>query len=227
MPASGAGGRWFESGRPHLIFYKYRRLQYLLPGILTDSIIDELTQPRIAEAVRTVAIDVDSVLADVMLVWTDEYTKRTGRPVTKNEIVQWDIPTILPVTPDEVYKYFSYVWKYRWREIPTTEPNIGEVTRRIHRKGYRISIITKRERPTAPYVARWLDFHSIYSDELLFIYDAVPKASYPFDVLIDDAPKNLVDIVSPKSAILFNQPWNRNFEWPVRVNTLSEAEKLL
>ena len=39
----------------------------------------------------------------------------------------------------------------------------------------------------------------------MFIYDATSKADYPFDILIDDAPKNLVDIVSPKSGILFNQ----------------------
>jgi len=177
--------------------------------------------------VKTVAIDVDSVLADVMLVWADEYSKLNKTKVTKNQIVNWDIPTVLPITPDQVYRYFSYVWKYRWREIPPTEPKIGDVTKRIHRKGYRISIITKRERPTVPYVAKWLDLHHIYADELLFIYDAVPKASYSFDVLIDDAPKNLLDIVAPKSAILFNQPWNKNFDWPVRVDSLSEAEKLL
>jgi 5'(3')-deoxyribonucleotidase len=176
---------------------------------------------------KTVAIDVDSVLADVMLVWADEYSKRTGKKIAKKDISQWDIPTILPITPDQVYKYFSYVWKYRWREIPPTEPDIGNVTKRIHRKGYRISIVTKRERPTVAYVAQWLDAHKIYADDLVFIYDAVPKANYPFDVLIDDAPKNLADIAAPKSAILFNQPWNTNFNWPVRVDTLSEAEKLL
>jgi 5'(3')-deoxyribonucleotidase len=61
----------------------------------------------------------------------------------------------------------------------------------------------------------------------MFIYDATSKADYPFDILIDDAPKNLVDIVSPKSGILFNQPWNKSFDWSVRVNSLSEAEKIL
>jgi len=189
--------------------------------------IAEGTAPKVTEAVKTVAIDVDSVLADVMPVWTDEYSKRTGKRVTKKEIVSWDIPTILPITPDQVYRYFSHVWKHRWREIPPTEPDIGDVTKRIHRKGYRISIITKRERPTAPYVAMWLDLHRIYADELLFVFDAVPKANYPFDMLIDDAPKNLVDVIAPKSAILFNQPWNKDFDWPVRVDSLSEAEKLL
>ncbi len=187
----------------------------------------EETRTKVTEAVRTVAIDVDSVLADVMRVWADEYSKRSKRRVTKQDIVSWDIPTVLPITPDQVYRYFSHVWKHRWREIPPTEPDICDVTKRIHRKGYRISIITKRERPTVPYVAMWLDMHKIYADELLFIYDAMPKANYQFDVLIDDAPKNLVDVVAPKSAILFSQPWNKDFDWPVRVNTLSEAEKLL
>jgi 5'(3')-deoxyribonucleotidase len=187
----------------------------------------EETEPKVTRAVRTVAIDVDSVLADVMLVWADEYSKQNKSKITKEDITRWDIPTVLPITPDQVYRYFSHVWKNRWREIPPTEQGIGDVTKRIHRKGYRISIITKRERPTAPYVAMWLDMHKIYADELLFIYDAVPKANYPFDVLIDDAPKNLVDVVAPKSAILFNQPWNRDYDWPVRVDKLSEAEKLL
>lgn len=180
-----------------------------------------------SKAVKTVAIDVDSVLADVMLIWTDEYSKRSKTNITKSEIVNWDIPTVLPITPDQVYNYFSYIWKHRWREIPPTEPKIGSVIKKIHRKGYRISIITKRERPTVPYVAMWLDLHDVYTDELIFVYDAIPKANYPFDVLIDDAPKNLIDIAAPKAGILFNQPWNRNFDWPIRVNSLSEADKTL
>ena len=73
--------------------------------------------------------------------------------------------------------------------------------RNIHSKGYRISILTKRDRSSVPYVARWLDFHDVYSDNMLFVYDGTPKAEYPFDILIDDAPTNLIDVVSPKSAI--------------------------
>jgi len=181
----------------------------------------------ISEAVKTVAIDVDSVLADVMLVWVDEYNKRRGTKITKHDITKWDIPTVLPITPEQVYEYFTHVWKERWKEIPPTEDKIGKITERLHRKGYRVSVITKRERPTVAYVAKWLDHNEVYADDLLFVFDAVPKAEYPFDVLIDDAPKNLIDIPAPKTAILFNQPWNRDFNWPARVNTLSEAERLL
>jgi uncharacterized protein len=176
---------------------------------------------------KTVAIDVDSVLADVMVMWANEYNKRKNAKVTKQEIKMWDIPKILPISSDEVYRIFRYVWEYRWKDIPPTEPHIGKITNRIHHKGYRISILTKRERSTVAYVAKWLDFYDVYSDDLLFVYDATPKAEYPFDILIDDAPINLVDIVAPKSAILFNQPWNHNFDWSLRVNSLSEAEQIL
>ncbi|HJU95967.1 MAG TPA: hypothetical protein VJ643_08045, partial [Nitrososphaera sp.] len=52
------------------------------------------TKSKVTDAVKTVAIDVDSVLADVMLVWTDEYNKRNKTQITKKEIAKWDIPTI-------------------------------------------------------------------------------------------------------------------------------------
>ena len=58
-------------------------------------------------ASKTVAIDVDSVLADVMLVWTNEYNKRKHSKITKNEITVWDIPQVLPISVNEVYRIFS------------------------------------------------------------------------------------------------------------------------
>ena len=167
------------------------------------------------------------MLADTLVVWTDEYNIRMGTQVTKPEITSWDISTILPISPSEISDIFNSIWKYRWAEIPPTESKLSEVTRNIHRKGYRISILTKRERVTVSYVSKWLDLYDIFSDDLMFVYDDLPKSSYLFDIIIDDAPSNLVDLVSPMTGILFEQPWNRNFHWPLRVSSLTEAEQLL
>ena len=175
-------------------------------------------------ASKTLSIDFDSVLADTMIAWTKEYNKLKHTNITKDEITYWNIGMILPLSADEISTMFNYVWQYCWRDIPPSEPGQGEIIRRIRRRGYRISILTKRERPTVAYVAKWLDYHDIYSDDLIFIYDNTPKTEYASDILIDDAPINLIDIVPPKVGILFNQPWNKDFDWPVRVNTLSEAE---
>ena len=176
---------------------------------------------------KTVAIDVDSVLADTLIVWTDEYNKKRGTRISKSEITSWDIAKILPISPTNISDLFNDIWKHRWRDIPPTGKRLGELTRSIHRKGYRISILTKRERLTVPYVAQWLDFHDVFSDDLSFVYDDIPKSEYSFDVIIDDAPSNLIDLVAPKIGILFDQPWNKYFQWPIRVASLMEAELLL
>jgi len=174
---------------------------------------------------KTFAIDFDSVLADTMIVWIKQYNKMNHTTITKNEITSWDIGSVLPISPDEISKIFNDTWKYRWHDVPPSEPELAHVIEKIHRRGYRISVLTKRERPTVQYVAKWLDYHDIYSDDLIFVYDNAPKAEYPFDILIDDAPPNVVDIMPPKTGILFNQPWNKEFNWPLRVNSLSEAEQ--
>ena len=176
---------------------------------------------------KTLSIDFDSVLADTMIAWTKEYNKLKNTNITKSEITYWNIGMILPLSADEISTMFNYVWQYCWQDIPPSEPGLSEIIKRIHRRGYRISVLTKRERPTVAYVAKWLDHHDIYSDDLIFIYDNTPKAEYHFDILIDDAPINLVDITPPKVGILFNQPWNKDFNWPLRVNTLREVEDIL
>lgn len=178
-------------------------------------------------ASKTFAIDFDSVLADTMVVWTNEYNRRKQTDISKNEITSWDISRILPISTTEISDLFNYIWEHRWQDIPPSQPRLDDLTRRIHCLGYRISILTKRERPTVSYVAKWLDYYDIFSDDLLFIYDDIPKSDYPFDILVDDAPSNLIDLVPPKLGILFNQPWNRTFDWPIRINSLSEAEEIL
>ena len=174
---------------------------------------------------KTFAIDLDSVLADTMIVWIKQYNKMNHTAITKNEITSWDIGSVLPISPDDISKIFNDTWKYRWHDVPPTEPELAHIIEKIHRRGYRISVLTKRERPTVQYVAKWLDYHDIYSDDLIFVYDNASKSEYPFDILIDDAPPNMADVMPPRRGILFNQPWNKEFDWPLRVNSLSEAEQ--
>lgn len=87
--------------------------------------------------------------------------------------------------------------------------------------------MTKRDRETVPFVAKWLDRYDIFSDDLLFVYDDIPKSDYPYDIIVDDAPSNLIGLVSPKVGILFDQPWNKYFRWPIRVGSLMEVDLLL
>ena len=152
---------------------------------------------RVGPSEKILAIDFDSVLADTMIPWLEEYNKRNSTSVTKNDITQWDISKALQISMNEISRIFEYLWKYRWQDIPPTEPNLSITTREIHKRGYRISVLTKRYRSSVVYVAEWLDIHDIYCDELIFIFDGTSKVKYPFNILIDDAPINLIDVSLP------------------------------
>jgi len=78
-----------------------------------------------------------------MITWLEEYNKRNSTSVTKNDITQWDISKALQISMNEISRIFDYLWKNRWQDIPPTEPNLSITTREIHKRGYRISILTE------------------------------------------------------------------------------------
>jgi hypothetical protein len=78
-----------------------------------------------------------------MITWLEEYNKRNSTSVTKNDITQWDISKALQISMNEISRIFDYLWKNRWQDIPSTEPNLSITTREIHKRGYRISILTE------------------------------------------------------------------------------------
>jgi uncharacterized protein len=176
---------------------------------------------------RTLAIDLDSVLADTMVIWVEEFNKRNNSSINKDDIISWDISKTLEISITEVSDIFTCIWDKRWKNIPSTEPSIGNTVSNLHSKGFRISILTKRYRSSVGNVIKWLDFHKIHCDDLLFVYDDAPKTNYPFDILVDDAPINFSQLVHPRIGILFNQPWNKNFTWPIRIDSLSEVINLV
>src|SRR5919108_2579338 len=91
---------------------------------------------------RTLAIDLDSVLADTMVIWTEEFNKRNKSKIKKDDIISWDISKILDISITEVSNIFTYIWDKRWKDIPPTEPSIGNAVLTLHSKGFRISILT-------------------------------------------------------------------------------------
>lgn len=184
------------------------------------------TMPNL-DSRRTIAIDLDSVLADTMVIWVEEFNKRNNSSINKDNIISWDISKTLDISITEVSDIFTCIWDKRWKDIPSTEPSIGNAVSNLHSKGFRISILTKRYRSSVGNVIKWLDFHEIHCDDLLFVYDDAPKTNYPFDILVDDAPINFSQLVHPRIGILFNQPWNKNFTWPIRIDSLSEVINLV
>jgi len=202
------------------IVKQIKKINNIFFSLLSNTMVDLASR-------RTLAIDLDSVLADTMVIWVEEFNKRNNSSINKDNIISWDISKTLEISITEVSDIFTCIWDKRWKDIPSTEPSIGNIVSNLHSKGFRISILTKRYRSSVGNVIKWLDFHKIHCDDLLFVYDDAPKTNYPFDILVDDAPINFSQLVHPRIGILFNQPWNKNFTWPIRIDSLSEVINLV
>lgn len=176
---------------------------------------------------KTIALDLDSVLADVMKIWVEEYNLIYNTNIRKKDILKWHIHHILPINENEISNLFIDVWKTRWKDIPPTSNDLSYVTSVIREKGFRISIITKRERETMAYVANWLDYHGIFLNDIIFIFDGISKMHYPFYLLVDDSPLTIKEIRKPKQIVIFDQPWNKSLDGYRRITQLSELLNLL
>jgi uncharacterized protein len=176
---------------------------------------------------KTIALDLDSVLADVMQIWLQEYNAVFHTYFKKEDISDWHIYNILPISKEEISNLFITVWKNRWQDIPPTSNDISEVTGQLLDQGFRISIITKRERVTMPFVSYWLDLYKISFSDIVFIFDDASKNHYPFFLLVDDSPINAKEILSPKKIVIFDQPWNRLLVSYTRISKLNQLFDLL
>ena len=118
----------------------------------------------------TIALDLDSVLADVMQIWLEEYNAIFNTKIKKRDISDWHIHNILSISKQQITDLFIMVWKKRWQDIPPTSNDLSDVINQLQNKGFRISIITKRERVTMPFVAHWLDLNNSYLSMILFSF---------------------------------------------------------
>ena len=176
---------------------------------------------------RTIALDLDSVLADVMLIWLEEYNLKFNTAIKKQDLSQWHLHNILPLPEKYIQDLFTHVWKNRWKDIPPTNNDLSIVTNLLQKAGFRISIITKRDRATMSFVAQWLDLHSICFNDLIFIFDNASKTCYPFFLLVDDSPINAVEVLYPRRIVVFDQPWNKILVNYPRIRKLNELFYLI
>jgi uncharacterized protein len=176
---------------------------------------------------KTIALDLDSVLADVMHIWLDEYNIIFNTSIKKQDIIEWHIHNILPLSEECIHDLFTRIWKNRWKDIPPTSFDISMVTNLLQKAGFRISIITKRDRATMSFVANWLDLHNIYFNDIVFIFDNTSKACFPFFLLVDDSPINITEIFYPRRIVIFDQPWNKTLINYPRIRKLNELFNLI
>lgn len=171
-----------------------------------------------------IAVDVDGVLADVIVTWLDIYNTEHHNSVKKDEVNHWDFFGSLGIDRVEFDRIFELAWK-NWRAIPPCETMLNQKVRDLSKIG-EVSIVTARSRASIPSVKAWLSDKLIFYSDMIVVDYGPLKSTLDFDVFIDDSPLNAKNIAeSGKLVLLFDQPWNRDIkgEGIVRISGFPEA----
>lgn len=166
--------------------------------------------PKLSHAKLKIAVDLDGVLAESMLVWCKRANKEFGTRLKMEEIDSWSWWKKTSISKDDFYRILDESWE-RWKEIPPTEPKIAEKVARIEKFGD-LDIVTGRSKRTVEAARDWVDNQKIRYRRFVRVLGWRDKIFLNYDVYIDDAP-DLMPLISqsPTSwAVLYERPWNRS-----------------
>jgi 5'(3')-deoxyribonucleotidase len=169
-----------------------------------------LTLPSPPRDRLRIAVDLDGVLAESMLVWCEKVNLEFGKQLKMDDLDSWASWEKFSISKDDFYRILDESWE-DWRQVPPTEPRIAGKVARIEPFG-EIDIVTGRSKSTEDAARSWVENHGIRYRRFVRVAGWRDKIVLNYDVYIDDAP-DLMPLVSqsPLSrAILYDRPWNRN-----------------
>jgi len=166
--------------------------------------------PKTSPTKLKIAVDLDGVLAESMLVWCERANKEFGIRSKMEELDSWASWKKFPISKDDFYRILDESWD-EWREIPPTEPDVAEKVARIEKFGD-LDIVTGRSKRTVQAAKNWVDNQKVRYRRFVRVLGWRDKILLDYDVYIDDAP-DLMPLISrsPKAwGILYERPWNRS-----------------
>ena len=155
----------------------------------------------------TILIDVDNVLEDLNTAWVNALNKKYGFSVLPTDIIDWDI-----------HKFFKGLSRTQvfsplhnaefWEQLTPIDKSQYYIERLIN-EGYEVYLLTSSHPDTIRYKYKFLHkyFPQIPFRNIIFCSN---KQMVNGDVLVDDAPHNLIGGVYDK--ILMDAPHNKSFD---------------
>lgn len=166
------------------------------------------------------AIDVDGVTADLHATWIRRYNQDYGDILQYDEIGNWRIQdAVKPECGDKIYDYIKDPTIYN--DVKPIKGALEGVTS-LRNMGHRIVFASACLMGTADSKWMWLNKHGFLHSNLDHGTDpdwlaANDKTLVRTDILLDDKFENVASF--PGIGVLFTQPWNRNKNWYLRVNS--------
>ena len=165
---------------------------------------------------KIVALDVESVLADIHSAWITQYKKK----FTIKDITDWDF-LCLKRWNDSLGTFLDEtdnLWINNSKKIPPTVPNLKEATR--HLKPF--DIVTSRR--TLGGIIEWVEYHQLEYRAIVYVPDN--KVDLNYCMYVDDNPNLATKLKDNQFLWLISQPYNQHIQESSkiqRINSILEA----
>jgi 5'(3')-deoxyribonucleotidase len=172
---------------------------------------------------KTLLIDMDSVIVDLMSEWFRRYNQDYDDDLSVERVLCWQSEKyVKPECGEKIYEYLDQPDLFRNLQ---PLPNALEVLERLHRE-YDILIVTSSRTLAFTEKEEWVERHLPFIGKHNLIF-AHRKDMICGDVLFDDAPHNLLAFLQTgRTAVAMDYPYNRDVTVP-RVKGWLEFESWL
>lgn len=154
-----------------------------------------------------IGCDIDNCIYNTAEAVLSVYDEDTGQHLELSDITSYDMSEfILPQYKKDFYMIFED--RQVWDRVELL-PNCFDSIKRLHESGHKIYFVTSSSVKTIPIKYELLkrDFPFLDIRDRLIVTQR--KQMIKLDVLIDDYQDNLIN--ADYHGILFNYPWNRDF----------------
>jgi 5'-nucleotidase len=170
-----------------------------------------------------ILVDVDSTVADLMPEWLRLYNNDYSDTLTPEKITDWDMTRF--VHPDCGTRIFSYLLLDTLYDNVKPIQGALESTQELENLGHRIVFVSSGVYAYPKY--QWMERNGFnvgkWGSNYIVCHD---KSLIRGDILIDDGVHN-IEAFKNLDAILFDQPWNRSFQWHRRAHGWNEVKLLV
>jgi len=163
-----------------------------------------------------IAIDIDGVLLDIIVVYCEIYNRRYGTNYKKKDVTRWDFFKDWNISEEKAFKIFYEIYADSMN-VPFIDENAPDIMKRLNEL-YDVDIVSARLPEYRSAVVNKLNSHNIRERvqyiELVLLhhkpYDIKMKQNY--SIYVDDNP-NLVEPIKKledRTLLLYDQPWNQH-----------------
>jgi len=155
------------------------------------------------KTIKTIAIDIDGVVGDVLTPWLNRYNHHYHDNITPKDISEWDIHKFLK--PECGLKIYDYLNDPHLYDDVIPYPDTIQYIEKIKELKYRVVWVTSSPAESSGRKFFWLKEYGFITNRKDYV-EMTDKSLIRADVLIDDYFVNIDSFVG--KGILFSRYWN-------------------